>query len=100
MKKRVLFIFLFLLLFSCNKQDNNLFNYVNPFIGTGGHGHTYPEFLNLLEWYISPIQQKDGMVMEDIIFRFHYIWLHTHLSELVFDYADVLLMPTTESEFN
>ena len=42
MKKGVLLIFLFLLLFSCNKQDNNLSNYVNPFIGTGGHGHTYP----------------------------------------------------------
>ena len=42
MKKGVLLIIIFLLLFSCNKQDNNLFNYVNPFIGTGGHGHTYP----------------------------------------------------------
>src|SRR6202008_83356 len=23
-------------------QDNNVSNYVNPFVGTGGHGHTFP----------------------------------------------------------
>ena len=26
---------------SCNKSKD-LFNYVNPFVGTGGHGHTFP----------------------------------------------------------
>jgi len=24
------------------QKDKNLISYVNPFIGTGGHGHTYP----------------------------------------------------------
>ena len=24
------------------KKESSLTNYVNPFIGTGGHGHTYP----------------------------------------------------------
>ena len=24
------------------KSDESLISYVNPFIGTGGHGHTYP----------------------------------------------------------
>ncbi len=24
------------------QQDQDLIGYVNPFIGTGGHGHTYP----------------------------------------------------------
>ena len=33
-------------LISCNstnqKSTKSAFDYVNPFIGTGGHGHTYP----------------------------------------------------------
>ncbi len=41
---------LFLLLSSCKKEettqpaqkDKGLIAFVNPFIGTGGHGHTYP----------------------------------------------------------
>ena len=27
---------------SCEEKKKNLTDYVNPFIGTGGHGHTYP----------------------------------------------------------
>ena len=100
MKKGVLLIFLFLLLFSCNKEDNNLFNYVNPFIGTGGHGHTYPgvsQPFGMVQ--LSPDTRLEGWdgcggyhFSDSIIYGFS----HTHLSGTgISDYADVLLMPTT-----
>ena len=41
----LLIIAISFLLFSCSPQRNekqDLAQYVNPFIGTGGHGHTYP----------------------------------------------------------
>ena len=28
--------------FSCTQAEQDYASYVNPFIGTGGHGHTYP----------------------------------------------------------
>ncbi len=48
--KRFLFIINILFLISCANEskvltaqkDQQLIDYVNPFIGTGGHGHTYP----------------------------------------------------------
>ena len=50
MRLRFFVVFLTLILTGCNqdnrkhiaKKDNSLIHYVNPFIGTGGHGHTYP----------------------------------------------------------
>ena len=46
MKKTTLLIVAFIfLLFSCSTQKNerqDLAQYVKPFVGTGGHGHTYP----------------------------------------------------------
>ena len=42
MKKQFFIIFLSLLIFSCSNKETELIDYVNPFIGTGGHGHTYP----------------------------------------------------------
>ena len=40
MKTLVLFILLGIT--SCVTAQKQPFDYVNPFIGTGGHGHTYP----------------------------------------------------------
>ena len=40
MKKILTFTILIFL--SCQKQEKTVTEYVNPFIGTGGHGHTYP----------------------------------------------------------
>ena len=34
--------FILLIFVSCQKEQKHLTDYVNPFIGTGGHGHTYP----------------------------------------------------------
>ena len=42
MKKQILFFFLITSVLSCNTEDIQPIDYVNPFIGTGGHGHTYP----------------------------------------------------------
>ena len=48
--QKSLFFIISLLFFSCSREsktpstlsEEKLINYVNPFIGTGGHGHTYP----------------------------------------------------------
>ena len=43
-----LFRLLFLiLLWSCNQSKNKPSQFVNPFIGTGGHGHTFPALLTI-----------------------------------------------------
>ena len=45
-KKTNIAILFFLPLFACNKQvhkdEKSYVKYVDPFIGTSGHGHTYP----------------------------------------------------------
>src|SRR5690606_19886606 len=48
MKNKYLILLSAVLIFSCNKQPENVKNessaiiFVDPFIGTGGHGHAYP----------------------------------------------------------
>ncbi len=76
--------------------------YVNPFIGTGGHGHTYPGaqvpfgFMQL-----SPDTRLTGW---DGCSGYHYSdtliygFSHTHLSGTgCSDYGDILVMPTSQS---
>ncbi|MGB0932189.1 MAG: GH92 family glycosyl hydrolase, partial [Chitinophagales bacterium] len=80
-----------------NLQD--YLKYVNPFIGTGGHGHTYPGAtapFGMVQ--VSPDTRLDGW---DGCSAYHhsdsliYGFSHTHLSGTgVSDYGDVLLMPT------
>ena len=77
-----------------------LIDYVNPFIGTGGHGHTYPGAASPFGMVqLSPDSRLDGW---DGCGAYHYSdsviygFSHTHLSGTgISDYADVLLMPTT-----
>jgi len=74
---------------------------VNPFIGTGGAGHTFPgPVLPFGMVQLSPDTRIDGSwegcsgyhYSDSIIYGFS----HTHLSGTgVSDYGDVLLMPTT-----
>ncbi|HAN78261.1 MAG TPA: hypothetical protein DCQ31_11095, partial [Bacteroidales bacterium] len=73
--------------------------YVNPFIGTGGHGHTYPgASLPFGMVQLSPDTRLEGWdgcsgyhYTDSVIFGFS----HTHLSGTgIADYADVLLMPS------
>ena len=37
-----IFPLLLLVIIGCQKERKSITDYVNPFIGTGGHGHTYP----------------------------------------------------------
>ena len=115
MKKIKITVFLagIILLYSCSekpeitpaKKDRNLVDYVNPFIGTGGHGHTFPgATMPFGMMQLSPDTRLDGW---DGCSGYHYSdsyiygFSHTHLSGTgVSDYGDVLLMPTNTVEFN
>jgi len=87
------------------QKDQALINYVNPFIGTGGHGHTYPgATMPFGMMQLSPDTRLDGW---DGCSGYHYDdqyiygFSHTHLSGTgVSDYGDILLMPTTAIYFN
>lgn len=83
-------------------STNDLTQYVNPFIGTGGHGHTFPgATLPFGMVQLSPDTRADGYNDWDGCGGYHYSdsiiygFSHTHLSGTgVADYCDVLLMPT------
>ncbi len=87
------------------KKDKALTSYVNPFIGTGGHGHTYPgATLPFGMMQLSPDTRLDGW---DGCSGYHYDdnyiygFSHTHLSGTgISDYGDILLMPTNKIQFN
>jgi len=114
MKLRFSSIFIvFLLVSNCQKNttvvpaenQQPLINYVNPFIGTGGHGHTYPgATMPFGMMQLSPDTRLEGWdgcsgyhYTDDYIYGFS----HTHLSGTgISDYGDVLLMPTNEASFN
>ncbi len=78
---------------------SNPAKYVNPFIGTGGHGHTFPGATvpyGMVQ--LSPDTRVSGW---DACGGYHYSdkiilgFTHTHLSGTgVADYGDILLMPT------
>ena len=87
------------------QKDQALINYVNPFIGTGGHGHTYPgATMPFGMMQLSPDTRLDGWDgcsgyhYDD---RYIYGFSHTHLSGTgISDYGDILLMPTHKAVFN
>jgi putative alpha-1,2-mannosidase len=82
------------------RAQTNYTALVNPFVGTGGHGHTFPGAVvpfGMVQ--VSPDTRLDGSwdgcsgyhYSDSIIFGFS----HTHLSGTgVSDYGDILLMPT------
>lgn len=83
-----------------NQQANKISKslYVNPFIGTGGHGHTYPgASLPFGMMQLSPDTRYEGWdgcsgyhYSDSIIYGFS----HTHLSGTgVPDYCDLLFVP-------
>ena len=78
--------------------QQNFVQYVNPFIGTGGHGHTYPgATLPHGMVQLSPdtrLEGWDGCGGYHYSDSFIYGFTHTHLSGTgVSDYGDILLMP-------
>lgn len=100
MKSKIILIISFFLLFNACKEKELLTSYVNPFIGTDAHGHTYPgAALPFGFMQLSPDTRLDGW---DGCSAYHfsdslvYGFSHTHLSGTgVSDYADILFMPTT-----
>lgn len=97
-KKIVLFSLLVASLYSFSQT--NYAKLVNPFIGTGGHGHTYPgATMPFGMMQLSPDTRLEGW---DGCGGYHYSdsimygFSHTHLSGTgIADYCDVLLMPFT-----
>ena len=92
---------LFLFLFNTAFAQKDLQHYVDPFIGTGGHAHTfsgacYP--FGMMQ--LSPDTRTSGWdgcsgyyYADDTIYGF----THTHLSGTgCSDYGDILLMPITD----
>ncbi len=108
-----IFLLSLLLMVSCHHTSNTgvaekevpLITYVNPFIGTGGSGHTYPgATMPFGMMQLSPDTRLDGW---DGCSGYHYSdseiygFTHTHLSGTgVSDYGDILLMPTNKVIFN
>ncbi|MGM0625699.1 MAG: GH92 family glycosyl hydrolase [Bacteroidota bacterium] len=82
------------------KEIRHNTQYADPFIGTGGHGHTFPgATLPFGMVQISPDTRLTGW---DGCSGYHYTdtiihgFSHTHLSGTgVSDYGDVLIMPVT-----
>ena len=106
---KLYFLVFFLMLCACNNQleykENSLIKYVDPFIGTGGHGHTFPgASMPFGMMQLSPDTRLDGW---DGCSGYHYSddeiygFSHTHLSGTgVSDYGDILLMPTNQAILN
>ena len=79
---------------------NDPASWVDPFIGTGGHGHTYPgATLPFGMVQLSPdtrLEGWDGCSGYHDDDRVIYGFSHTHLSGTgVSDYGDILFMPIT-----
>ena len=96
------FLFLFILNHIAFGQAKTEFysKWVNPFIGSGGHGHTFPgPTMPFGACQLSPDTRLEGWdgcggyhYSDSVIYGFS----HTHLSGTgVSDYGDILLMPVT-----
>ena len=109
--RSLILIFISAFLLACQNESpeknssGQLTSYVNTFIGTGGHGHTYPgATLPFGMMQLSPDTRLEGW---DGCSGYHYSdnhiygFSHTHLSGTgISDYGDVLLMPTNKVIFN
>ncbi|MEQ8909609.1 MAG: GH92 family glycosyl hydrolase [Vicingaceae bacterium] len=109
--KPLVYLLLGLFLLGCQASppteitETNFSQYVNPFIGTGGHGHTYPGASRPFGFVqLSPDSRLDGWdgcggyhYSDSVIYGFS----HTHLSGTgVSDYGDLLLMPLSKFQFD
>jgi len=80
------------------KSDFDPLKYVDPFVGTGGHGHTFPGATTPFGMVqLSPdtrLEGWDGCSGYHFSDNYIYGFSHTHLSGTgVSDYGDILLMP-------
>ncbi len=105
LKKYTVIILVFVAFISCKKEDrkpvqNTLKNtaYVDPFIGTGGHGHTYPGAT--VPFGMLQVTPVNGISAWDWCSGYHYSdsiavgFSHLALSGTgIGDLADILFMP-------
>ena len=110
MNKGIFFCVLFLIFSACDsgnkrEKEENLSKYVNPFIGTDGHGHTYPGAS--LPFAMVQLSPDNGWEGWDWSSGYHYSkpqivgFSHTHLSGTgIGDMLDVLVMPTLRDVVN
>ena len=100
MKKNSLLALCLIGLSACSLSQKSPVDYVDPFIGTGFHGHTYPgATVPSGAVQLSPDTRRGGW---DGCSGYHYSdstilgFSHTHLSGTgCADLADVLVRPTT-----
>ncbi len=99
--KASIIFFVGIIFFSgCSSEQKVPADYINPFIGTGGHGHTYPgaaQPFGMVQ--LSPDTRKDSW---DGCSGYHYSddfilgFSHMHLSGTgVGDYGDIRFVPLT-----
>lgn len=103
----IAFCLLLAFMLSCahqNRQsarvEESLVQFVDPFIGTGAHGHTYPGAT--VPFGMVQLSPDNGISGWDWCSGYHYSdsvivgFSHTHLSGTgIGDLADVLIMPAT-----
>lgn len=87
----------------CAQQD--LTRYVNPFIGTGGHGHTFPGAI--VPYGMVQLSPDTRLTGWDGCSGYHYSdskiygFSHTHLSGTgISDYGDILLTPSVGRDYS
>ena len=100
MKYPLLFVSCLCTLASCTSQEQQPVDYVDPFVGTGFHGHTYPgATVPFGAVQLSPDTRRGNW---DACSGYHYSdstllgFSHTHLSGTgCIDLGDLLIRPTT-----
>jgi len=99
LKKTAIILAIVILATGCSKKTG-IDSFVDPFIGTGAHGHTYPgAALPFGMVQLSPDTRLTGWdgcsgyhYSDNVIYGFS----HTHLSGTgASDYGDILFIPTT-----
>ncbi|MCG9792263.1 GH92 family glycosyl hydrolase [Flavobacterium algicola] len=104
MKSKILLILVSVVISSCKDNSatkelqENVSTYVDPFIGTGGHGHTYPGAT--VPFGMVQVSPDNGKSDWDWCSGYHYSdniivgFSNLHLSGTgIGDLADILLMP-------
>jgi predicted alpha-1,2-mannosidase len=103
MKKSLFLVLLVLIGFIGFGQQRPLVDFVNPFIGTGGHGHTYPGAT--LPFGMVQVSPDNGTQGWDWCSGYNYVdtvisgFSHTHLSGTgIGDLCDISVLPVVNRQ--
>lgn len=98
-QRNIAFLAVLSILISANIQAQRLTKYVDPFIGTGGHGHTYPGAT--VPFGMVQLSPDNGQNGWDWCSGYHYSsdsiagFSHMHLSGTgIGDWCDISVMPS------